>query len=110
MACAECSLSDLLEGERLPRTVLHNTRLLGGVARGMAAVHRHELTHLDLKPSNVLVSAEGIAWITDFGLSATQNVASATRTANGRGTTAYKPPEHFDHREPESYPSDVDIA
>ena len=56
----------------------------------MAAVHAHQLTHLDLKPQNVLLSAEGVPWITDFGLSATQNVASATKTGNGRGTTAYK--------------------
>ena len=28
-------------------------RLLAGIARGMQAIHQHELIHLDLKPENV---------------------------------------------------------
>ena len=33
------------------------------------------------------MNADNVPWITDFGLSATQHVASTTKTANGRGTT-----------------------
>jgi serine/threonine-protein kinase len=42
--------------------------LLEAVCAGVAAIHRAEVVHLDLKPSNVLVDASGRVVICDFGL------------------------------------------
>ena len=41
-------------------------------AWGMHAAHRMGLLHLDLKPANVLVTNDGVAKVTDFGLAATR--------------------------------------
>ena len=77
--------------------------LLAGVARGMEAVHAHKIIHLDLKPENVLLSADNVPWVTDFGLSTSSNLTSqSTSSAGGRGTiyfkasTSYRPaaPQH----------------
>lgn len=53
------------ERKRSPREVL---RLYLQAGQGVAAAHRAGLLHRDFKPGNVLVSAEGIAKVTDFGL------------------------------------------
>ena len=66
-------------------------KVLAGVARGMEAVHMHQLIHLDLKPENVLLGPDNVPWVTDFGLSTSSNLASmSASSAGGRGTLYYK--------------------
>ena len=66
-------------------------KLLAGIARGMEAVHAHKVIHLDLKPENVLLSADNVPWVTDFGLSTSTNLASMSASSvGGRGTLYYK--------------------
>lgn len=56
-----------LAGEGLP--LANRVRLAHGIAAGLAAAHALEIVHGDLKPLNILVTADLVPRILDFGLS-----------------------------------------
>ena len=91
------TLQDALDDNKFQATA-EIVRLLAGIARGMEAVHAHNLIHLDMKPENVLIGPEDVPWITDFGLSTSANMTSMSQSsAGGRGTLPFKGPELFVH-------------
>jgi serine/threonine-protein kinase len=63
------------------------------VARALGAAHEQQIVHRDVKPHNILVSEEGGAKITDFGIA--RSLAEEGLTMAGRvlGTTDYVSPE-----------------
>jgi len=63
-----------------------------GVARGLAAAHRRNVVHCDLKPSNVMIDPDGIAKIIDFGLARIAAAGSSSGHAPV-GTPDYMAPE-----------------
>jgi formylglycine-generating enzyme required for sulfatase activity len=63
-----------------------------GLARGLAAAHRRNVVHCDLKPGNVMLDLDGIAKIIDFGL-ARIAVDGACTTLAPVGTPDYMAPE-----------------
>ncbi|HVZ86080.1 MAG TPA: serine/threonine-protein kinase, partial [Polyangia bacterium] len=71
----------------------HEDRLrpvLAQLARALSALHAVGAIHRDVKPSNVLVTAEGRAVLLDFGL---VSAASIETTQSGAGTPEYMAPE-----------------
>ena len=71
-------------------------RIALDVARGLAAVHKAELVHRDLKPGNVLVSKAGVVKLADFGLAkGPEELGELTVTGSSMGTPRYMAPEQF---------------
>ncbi|KAK9789943.1 hypothetical protein WJX73_007087 [Symbiochloris irregularis] len=63
------------------------------MARGLAYLHENNVVHLDVKPANVLLTAEGIAKLADVGLSRMlDNKSHLSQTELG-GTYDYQAPE-----------------
>ncbi|HLK92138.1 MAG TPA: protein kinase [Polyangia bacterium] len=60
------------------------------LAQALSALHAAGAVHRDVKPSNVLVTAEGRAVLLDFGL---VSAASIETTQSGAGTPEYMAPE-----------------
>lgn len=110
-------VSELVDGETLRGAAISHRKaidLAAQIADGLAAAHAAGVTHRDLKPDNVMVTADGRAKILDFGLakivrkSPSADVTatleqSLTQAGTVMGTAGYMAPEQVrgeetDHR------------
>ena len=86
------TLRDLLNerGSLPPREALD---IMEGVLGGLGAAHAAGLAHRDVKPENVLLTAEHDVKVADFGLARMLAGTSQTKTGMLIGTAAYLAPE-----------------
>ena len=60
---------------------------------GMAHAHDAYIIHRDIKPQNIMILANGMIKITDFGVATALNSTQLTQTNSVMGTVHYLPPE-----------------
>ncbi len=61
------------------------------IANGLEAAHTNHIIHRDIKPQNILISKDGTAKVSDFGIA--KAASSNTITANAMGSVHYISPE-----------------
>ena len=101
------SLADIIrrEGAQPEAKVLDWARQL---LDALDYCHSHNILHRDIKPQNIIITAEGRAVLVDFGLVKLWDPNDPfTRTVmRGAGTPEYAPPEQYDthisHTDPRS--------
>ncbi len=91
-------LSQLLErspGQRLPVSIAHGLAMQ--VASGLAHAHERGIVHRDIKPKNILITADvmPLAKISDLGLAKRRDETPFLPNGQSGGTIAYMPPEQL---------------
>jgi formylglycine-generating enzyme required for sulfatase activity len=89
--CAGGSLEKQLDGT--PWEPRRAAALVQTLAGAVEAAHQQGLVHRDLKPGNVLLTADGTPKVTDFGLVKRLDVPGQTQSGVVVGTPSYMAPE-----------------
>lgn len=68
-------------------------RIMGEILSAMTLAHQQGIVHRDLKPQNVLLTKDGQAKVTDFGIAVAFAETSLTQTNSMLGSVHYLSPE-----------------
>src|SRR5215207_3441721 len=93
------SLQDVLE-EQGPLPPAAVARIGLDLLAAIEAAHDIGIVHRDVKPANVLVSGDGRACLTDFGIATTTGGSSLTTHGALIGSPSYMAPERANGEEP----------
>ncbi len=79
--------------EYAPLSTEQSINLARQITGAIQNAHEHHIIHRDIKPHNILVTAEGHAKVTDFGIARAVSSATVTHTGDIVGSVHYLSPE-----------------
>ena len=80
-------------GRTTPLPVPEAIRIAVEVAAALSAAHARGLIHRDIKPQNILLTADGQVKVADFGIARRTTATAATQTGTVLGSVHYLSPE-----------------
>lgn len=93
---------ELVKGKTLKEIIVEDGRMgwkwsvkiAKQIASALEKAHKNNIIHRDIKPHNIIITEEGVAKVTDFGIA--KAVSNSTITAFGTtiGSVHYFSPEH----------------
>ena len=88
------TLKEIIIEEKGPLPWKWSVNVAIQIASALETAHRNNIVHRDIKPHNIIITEDGIAKVTDFGIA--KAVSNSTITAFGTtiGSVHYFSPEH----------------
>ena len=88
------TLKEIIVEEKGPLPWKWSVNVAIQIASALEVAHRNNIIHRDIKPHNIIITEDGIAKVTDFGIA--KAVSNSTITAFGTtiGSVHYFSPEH----------------
>ena len=88
------TLKEIILEEKGPLPWKWSVNVAIQIASALETAHRNNIIHRDIKPHNIIITEDGIAKVTDFGIA--KAVSNSTITAFGTtiGSVHYFSPEH----------------
>ena len=88
------TLKEIIVEERGPLPWKWSVNVAMQIASALEMAHKNNIIHRDIKPHNIIITEDGIAKVTDFGIA--KAVSNSTITAFGTtlGSVHYFSPEH----------------
>ena len=88
------TLKEIILKEKGPLPWKWSVNVAIQIASALETAHRNNIIHRDIKPHNIIITEDGIAKVTDFGIA--KAVSNSTITAFGTtiGSVHYFSPEH----------------
>lgn len=88
------TLKEIITEERGPLPWKWSVNVAIQIASALEMAHKNNIIHRDIKPHNIIITEDGIAKVTDFGIA--KAVSNSTITAFGTtiGSVHYFSPEH----------------
>lgn len=71
-------------------------RILEGVAAGLDTIHQRGIVHRDVKPSNILLGADGTVKVADLGIASVPERTRITTAGSVIGSLSYMAPEQLE--------------
>lgn len=92
---------EYIEGRTLKKLIREKKRLsplqaaeiAQQICKALLHAHKNHIIHRDIKPHNILVTKEGIAKVTDFGIARAVTSSTVTNTGSVIGSVHYFSPE-----------------
>ena len=88
------TLKEIIVEERGPLPWKWSVNVAMQIASALEMAHKNHIIHRDIKPHNIIITEDGVAKVTDFGIA--KAVSNSTITAFGTtiGSVHYFSPEH----------------
>ena len=88
------TLKEIIVEEQGPLPWKWSVNVAIQIAQALEMAHRNNIIHRDIKPHNIIITEDGVAKVTDFGIA--KAVSNSTITAFGTtiGSVHYFSPEH----------------
>jgi len=84
---------DLSRVKKIDEEILRDD-VIPFINEALKDVHKHDIAHMDLKPSNIFVDASDNLYLGDFGICSVL-ADESIKVTSAKGTLGYRPPESY---------------